>query len=137
VVSHRSAAALYGLGHLPADIHEFTLPSRRQARRADVRLHRLAVSEADVIRLRGLPVTRPARIAADLLAEHEDPEAVGHLVADALRGAFDYPSTVAEAIAPYAAGLGVPRGDGVGLLRWLMDLVGDPDRDMWLAEAAQ
>lgn len=28
VVSHRSAAALYGLGHLPADRHEFTIPNR-------------------------------------------------------------------------------------------------------------
>lgn len=24
VVSHRSAASMYGLGHLPADIHEFS-----------------------------------------------------------------------------------------------------------------
>src|ERR1700730_112179 len=38
-VSHRSAAALYGLGHLPADRHEFTVPVRRQTRRPDVRLH--------------------------------------------------------------------------------------------------
>src|SRR2546423_15670748 len=40
VVSHRSAAALYGLGHLPAERHNFTLPDRRQSRRPDVRLHR-------------------------------------------------------------------------------------------------
>jgi hypothetical protein len=33
VVSHRSAAELYGLGHLTADQHEFTVPSRRQTRR--------------------------------------------------------------------------------------------------------
>ena len=38
VVSHRSAAAVFGLGHLPADVHEFTLPARRQSRRGDVRL---------------------------------------------------------------------------------------------------
>ncbi|HZC26699.1 MAG TPA: type IV toxin-antitoxin system AbiEi family antitoxin domain-containing protein, partial [Actinopolymorphaceae bacterium] len=29
VVSHRSAASVLGLGHLPADTHEFTLPGRR------------------------------------------------------------------------------------------------------------
>src|SRR5690242_14584900 len=29
VVSHRSAAAVHGLGHLPADAHEFTVPTRR------------------------------------------------------------------------------------------------------------
>lgn len=40
VVSHRSAAALYRLGDLPADVHEFTLPARRQTRRVDVRPHR-------------------------------------------------------------------------------------------------
>lgn len=36
VVSHRSAAAVYGLGDLPDDVHEFTLPIRRQTRRRDV-----------------------------------------------------------------------------------------------------
>lgn len=36
IVSHRSAAAVYGIGHLPADVHEFTLPTRRQVRRTDV-----------------------------------------------------------------------------------------------------
>ena len=29
VVSHASAAAMYGVGDLRADVHEFTLPSRR------------------------------------------------------------------------------------------------------------
>ena len=42
VVSHRSAAAVYGLGHLPADRHEFTVPKRRQTRRPDVRFARSA-----------------------------------------------------------------------------------------------
>jgi predicted transcriptional regulator of viral defense system len=32
VISHRSAAALYGIGHLPADTHDFTLPARQQTR---------------------------------------------------------------------------------------------------------
>ncbi|MGH7746009.1 MAG: type IV toxin-antitoxin system AbiEi family antitoxin domain-containing protein, partial [Candidatus Dormibacteria bacterium] len=44
VVSHRSAARLYGIGDLPADRHEFTLPVRRQSRRADVRLHHRSLS---------------------------------------------------------------------------------------------
>ena len=87
VVSHRSAAALYGLGHLPADVHEFTLPTRRQSRRPDVRLHRRTLQPSACIELRGLPVTRPSRIVADLLRANEDPEAVAHVVADpAARG---------------------------------------------------
>lgn len=134
VVSHRSAAALYGIGHLPADRHEFTFPVRKQTRRTDVRLHRGNV-ERDWIGLRGLPVTRPSRVAADLLGDREDLGAVAELVADALRPAFDDPGSVAFAIAPYAEGYGLRRGDGLGFLQWLLALSGDPDRERWLAEA--
>ena len=135
VVSHRSAAALYGVGHLPADVHEFTLPRRRQSRRPDVRLHRARLSEGEWISLRGLPLTLPSRIAADLLAAPEDPEAVAQIVADSLRAVYDYPGTVAEQIAPHAARFGLRRGDGLALLTWLLELTGDPERDVWLDEA--
>jgi hypothetical protein len=135
VVSHRSAAALYGIGHLPADVHEFTLSGRKQTRRADIRLHRGNVDESGWLVVHGLPVTRPHRIAADLLAEREDPGAVAQVIADALQPVFDYPGAIARAIAPYAAAYGLRRGDGLGLLRWLLDLSGDPERDAWLAEA--
>lgn len=135
VVSHRSAAALYGLGHLPADTHEFTLPARRQVRRPDVRVHRRKLADGEWIVLRGLPVTRPARIAADLLADREDPEAVGQVVADALRGVNEYAGTFVETLSPYAARFGLRRGDGVALLRWLLDLVGDPDTSRWMEDA--
>jgi len=135
IVSHRSAASVYGIGHLPADIHEFTLPSRRQVRRSDVRVHRGRFDEAEWIILRGLPVTRPSRIASDLLAGSEDLEAVAHVVADALRGAFDYVGTFVEALAPHAARLGLRRGDGVAVLRWLLDLVDDSATQQWMADA--
>ncbi|NDL60639.1 hypothetical protein F7O44_26530 [Phytoactinopolyspora sp. XMNu-373] len=134
VVSHRSAAALYGLGLLPADVHEFTLPVRRQTRRDDVRLHRRVLSDSDWQNVGGLPVTRPHRIAADLLAEKEDPGAVGELVADALRAGYDYPGVVARTVAPHAAAHGLRRGDGVGLFRWLLDLTADPERETWLEQ---
>ena len=135
VVSHRSAAALYGLGHLPADRHEFTVTTRRQSRRPDVRLHHRRLSEGEWISLRGLPVTRPSRIAADLLADREDPQAVAHVIADAIRPVYDYPGTFAEVLAPYAAQFGLRRGDGMALLRWLLDLVGDPETPRWMEEA--
>ena len=134
VVSHRSAAALYGLGHLPADRHEFTLPERRQSRRSDVRLHRLAVRSGEWAVLQGMPVTRPSRIAADLLDDKEDPEAVAQVIADALRPAY-HPGAFADALAPHAASFGLRRGDGLALLRWLLDTVGDPETPRWIAEA--
>jgi hypothetical protein len=134
VVSHRSAAAMYGIGHLPADRHEFTVPRRRQTRRPDVRLH---VRELDHgwIKMGGLLVTLPSRIAADLLADHEDPEAVAQLIADSIGPVFDYAGSFADALAPYAGRFGLRKGDGLALLRWMLDLVGDPETDAWMAMA--
>lgn len=135
VVSHRSAAAIYGLGHLPADRHEFTFSTRRQTRRSDVRIHVRRLTDGEWVGLRGLPVTRPSRIASDLLFDHEDPEAVAQLIADALRLAYDYPGTFADRLAPHAARFGLRKGDGLALLRWLLEITGDRDANQWLNEA--
>jgi hypothetical protein len=135
VVSHRSAAALYGLGHLPADRHEFTFPSRKQTRRPDVRLHACSLSTGEWVRLGGLLVTRPARIASDLLDDHEDPEGVAHIVVDAIRGNYDYPGVFTDSLAAQASQFGLRRYDGLGVMRWLLDLVGDPGTARWLDEA--
>jgi predicted transcriptional regulator of viral defense system len=135
VVSHRSAAALYSLGHLPADTHEFTLPARKQIRRADVRTHHQALADDEVAIQRGLPATRPARIASDLLAEREDPEAVGQIIADALRETSEQASAFAENLAPHAARFGLRRDDGIAVLHWLLDLIGDPETSRWMEEA--
>ena len=124
VVSHASAASLYGVGDLRADVHEFTLPLRRQSRRRDVRLHRGSVPAGDAIVLRGLPVTRAGRMIGDLLADHVEPNAVGQIAAEVIDGVLDYPSEIAEQIAPHAASFGLPRGDGVALLDRLLALAG-------------
>ena len=135
VVSHRSAAALYRLGDLPADRHEFTLPSRKQTRRPDVRLHQRSLPARESVRLSGLPVTRPARIVSDLLDDHENPEGVAQIVADAIRGNYDHPGVFADSLAAEASRFGLRRGDGLGVMRWLLDLVGDPGTSRWLDEA--
>lgn len=135
VISHRSAAELYGLGHLPADRHEFTVAERQRVRRPDVRIHTRKLDDTEWIMFRGLPVTRPSRIASDLLFDHADPGAVGQVIVDALRHVYDYPGTFAEALAPHAGRFGLRRGDGVALLKWLLDLVGDPATDDWMREA--
>jgi hypothetical protein len=135
VVSHRSAAAMYGLGHLPADRHDFTLPERRQTRRADVRIHVRSLTDRDWVSLRGLPVTRPSRIASDLLFDHEDPEAVARLIADAIRAIYEYPRSFADSLAPHAARFGLRKGDGLALLRRLLDMTGDPGANRWMDDA--
>jgi hypothetical protein len=100
-----------------------------------VRLHRQPVGRHEWIELRGLPVTRPSRIAADLLKDHEDPEAVATVIADALRDGYEYPAMFADTLAPLAARFGLRRGDGFALLRWLLELVEDPDTAQWINEA--
>ncbi len=135
VVSHRSAASVYGLGHLPADRHEFTVPKRKQTRRPDVRIHVRPLEAQQWIGLRALPVTRPSRIASDLLWDHEDPEAVAQLISGAIRSVYDHPGTFADSLAPHAARFGLRRGDGVALLRWFLDLTSDTDRERWMEDA--
>jgi predicted transcriptional regulator of viral defense system len=135
VISHRSAAAVYGIGDLPADAHDFTLPVRRQTRRADVRLHRRPVLDGEYAWLRGLPVTRPARIVDDLLRDDEGPDAVAQVAVDALRAGHDDPGALATTLVAHAARFRLPREDGIAVLEWLLGLVGDPASPSWLDEA--
>lgn len=135
VVSHRSAAELYGLGNLPADTHEFTLPERRQSRRADVRLHSRQLPDSKVTSVAGLPLVTPSRIASDLLWDREDPAAIAQIVSEAIQQAYDDPSAFADELGPHAAHFGLRRGDGVALLRWLLDLVENTDADRYVREA--
>jgi len=135
VVSHRSAAALYGLGHLPADQHEFTVPARRQTRRPDVRIHVRPLHDGEWASQGGLLVTTPPRTAADLLRTREDPAAVAQVIADALRRGHVSPGEFTATLAPSAVTHGFRRGDGISLLRWLLDLAGDPDGSRWVSQA--
>jgi hypothetical protein len=123
------------VGHLPADRHEFTVLKRKQTKRPDVRIHMRTLEDREWISLRGLPVTRPSRIASDLLSDHEDPEAVAQLIADSIRWVYDYPGTFADSLAPYAARFALRMGDGLAMLRWFLDLTGDPERARWMEEA--
>ena len=126
---------MYGVGHLPEERHEFTIAERHQSRREDVRLYRRALEDTEWIILRGLPVTRPSRIASDLLYAQEDPSGVAQIISDSLRNVYDYPSTVAESLAPHATKFGLRSRDGVALLKVMLDLAEDPQTDSWMSEA--
>lgn len=128
VVSHASAASLHQVGDLRANVHELTLPRRRQTRRRDVRLHRGNVPAADRIVVSGLPVTRPARTVADLLANHAEPGVVGQIATEILDGRLEGPTDIAERISPYAVRFDLPRGDGQATLDHLLALAGPPGR---------
>jgi hypothetical protein len=56
-------------------------------------------------------------------------------VTDAIHWVYDYPGTFADALAPHTAKFGLRRDDGIALLGWLLDLVGDPETAEWIEEA--
>jgi Protein of unknown function (DUF559) len=68
VVSHRSAAALWGLLRRRSGPIDITVPSRAGKRkRSGIQLHRSTTLRAAVTtRRHGIPVTKPARTIADL-----------------------------------------------------------------------
>ena len=80
----------------------------------------------------GLPVTRPSRIASDLLRDHEDREGIAQLIDDAIRLAYDDPGPFADSLAAHAARFGLAKGAGLELLDWFLDLANDPDKDRWM-----
>lgn len=127
LVSHSSAAEMYGVGDLRADVHEFTLPARRQTRRHDVRLHRAHVPAEQRIVLHGLPVTRAGRMVGDLLADHVEPSAVAQITAEIVDRVLDYPAVLAGILAPYATRFGLPPGDGMAVLDHLLEVAGYRD----------
>jgi hypothetical protein len=101
-----------------------------------VRIHRGDVPERYRILIAGLPTTRAARMVGDLVGDDVEPASVARIVAEVIDRVFDYPSDVAGYLAPYANRFGFCRGDGVGLLDYLLDFADyDRNRDMIRAEA--
>jgi predicted transcriptional regulator of viral defense system len=135
VVSHRSAAAVHRLGELPADRHDFIVAGRKQTRRPDVRIHRAVLRQDEWQLLRGLPVTTPARTAADLLADREDPGAVARVVADSLERKNEWAGNFPAELEGRSASLGLAQGDGLAALAFLLHLAEAPQADRWLSEA--
>lgn len=127
VVSHRSAAVLHDLGDLEADEHEFTLPTRKQTRRDDVRLHRLALEAGEWTLVDGLPVTSIPRTIGDLAGARTDGGHLASAVRDAItrRGVDDH--ALAVALRPYAHHYGAPLGDGEEFLARLLQESGIPE----------
>ena len=135
VVSHASATAMYGVGDLRADVNEFTLPNRRQTRRADVQIHRGQVPADRRIILGGLPVTRAGSMIGQLLEDSVDPDAVAQITSEVLDRSLEYPRVVADVLSPYAVRFGLAAGDGLGLMNEFLLRAGNPDRERILAEA--
>jgi very-short-patch-repair endonuclease len=115
VLSHRSAAELFGL--LPEtgpEVH-VTVVGRNPGIEPGIRLHRPRVlARHHVTKMRGIPVTTVARIIADLAAT-ESPNEVEHAFQEALYRRIVTPAAVNAVIARE------PRRKGARVIRALVD----------------
>jgi hypothetical protein len=133
VVSYRSAAVLHRLGDVDADVVEFTVASRHQTRRGDVRIHRGTVDASDKTLVDGLPVTTPLRTISDLAAARLDRGHLAGVVRDALIE-HNLPVKAAAAIlAQHGWAYGVAAGDGIVLVELMLAEAGVPESTLDIA----
>lgn len=121
VVSHTSAAGLYGLGDLLDDTPELTTTTRKQTRRG-VRLHRADLPATDVTLVDGLPTTTVERTVADLLRDGHDTDHVATIVGEGVRRGMVDRNVLAAHLDPLAHRQ--KRTDGRDLAEHLLDLTG-------------
>ena len=122
IVSHRSAAALWGLTSAPAGAVEVTVIARHCRPRDGLRVHHADALVALDRRLRrGIPVTAPARTAIDYAAtvSHEEAE---RAIAEALALRL---LTEPQLLAAIERG---PHRAGVALVRAILGQPGGPRR---------
>lgn len=107
IASHRTAAHLRDLGDLIARRHEFYVTMRHRLARDDVQLRvRPPLPPREWAWWDGLPVTTPAQIVADLLADREDESAVAQICQDALRDGLLTHAQLLEAVSGHETAYG-------------------------------
>jgi predicted transcriptional regulator of viral defense system len=107
VVSHGSAAFVYGVGDFTGEVHEFTCEKRKRSGRPEVRIHTRPVDPETVVWIEQLPVTSTARLVSDLLEDHHDGQHMAHVLADSLDRSLSTPAELAAAVSPHASAYGV------------------------------
>lgn len=113
VLSHRSAAELWGMlpdGDGPVDV---TMPARNPGARPGISLHRTNVQPIDLVEVRGLLLTRPARTLCDLAWVAERGELLRALAEARVLGLPVADSTLQDAIARAEGGRGAMALAGV------------------------
>jgi very-short-patch-repair endonuclease/predicted transcriptional regulator of viral defense system len=115
VLSHRSAAALWGIGEEREERVDVSVRRRCELTRKGIRARsRTSLSPDDVVTRKGIPVTRPARTLVDAATELGD-KRLERAVNEADRLDLIDPETLRAELNDYA---GVP---GVKRLRQLLD----------------
>lgn len=122
VVSHASAAAVYGVGLLEPVRHEFSVPPPRRirSRRDDVLIHQAQLAAVEVGWVEEILVTVPTRMVADLCVQTIDGEHLAGVVADLLDKDLAGRDDLAAALGPYAHRYGGQPTDGYEFLDYLL-----------------
>lgn len=137
VASHRTAAALHGLGDLDADVTELTAVRRIRLSLPDVEVRRGHLTRQDWQVVDGLPVTTPLRTIADLAAVGIDRGHLAGIVRDAVAREAVGIGAVVEVLAEHAFAYGFRAFDGKGMLDSLVEEAGVPENARVLAEITQ
>jgi hypothetical protein len=115
MLSHRSAAALWGIGTERPGAVDVSVRRRAELRRTGLRIRgRPSLTPADVTSRDGIPVTNPVRTLVDLATEL-GPLGVERAVNEADKGDLIDPEALGRALDSYAGQPGAP------LLRSLLD----------------
>jgi very-short-patch-repair endonuclease len=115
VLSHRSAATLWGIGKEKPGLIDISLTRRTRLRRAGLRVHaRPALPGTDIVCRNGIPATAVARTVVDLASEL-GPTTVERTINEADKHGLIDPETLRVTLDDYA---GEP---GIQLLRRLLD----------------
>lgn len=109
-VSHRSAAAVHGLGDVMPTRHEFTASGRRTSSHPDVAFHRQTLGADELSVVDGLLVTSIDRTVADLCGPGVDLDHFAEVVRDALANERVDAQRLTQALTPGAKRLGFPTG---------------------------
>jgi len=126
VVSHRTAAAVHGLGDLEVDVLEFTVRDRRQSRDRQLRFHRGQLEESEWTLVNGLPVTTILTTIRDLAAARVDGGHLAGVVRDAVTTHHVDLDAVSDVLADHAHLYGAPLADGATLLQRFLEQAGVP-----------
>lgn len=123
VVSHTTAAEMWGIGDLWPDGIHFTVSDRRRSRQPDVQFHRADLADTDwkIHPETGLPLTTVARTITDLAQAGHEPSHLLGLVADAGEKSLLEEQELLDTLAGREDVLGVDRGDRRGLRNLLED----------------
>lgn len=139
VVSHSTAADLWGIGDLWPDGYHFTVEKRRRSRQPEVHFHRADLEDGawEIHKGTGLPITTVARTIADLADAGHEAEHLTSLVSDAGNKNLVSRPELFEALHGKETALGLNVGDEDGLRTLLDDRIGLYDFDPRIAQAIE